>query len=85
MRRSINSPYVYSHKNPIPHASVLNGLVISSAISGFDLKTNKFPEKKEEQVEIAFDNMNKILKEAIFAFFRRYFVFNFIKHTHFLI
>ena len=64
MRRSINSPYVYSHKNPIPHASVLNGLMISSAISGFDLKTNKFPEKKGEQVEIAFDNMNKILKEA---------------------
>ena len=53
MRRSINSPYVYAHKNPIPHASVLNGLMISSAISGFDLKTNKFPEKKEEQVEIA--------------------------------
>ena len=75
MRKSVNSQYVCSHKNPIPHASVLNGLMISSAITGYDLKTNRFPEKKEEQVEIAFNNMNKILKTINFDKKKYYFAY----------
>ena len=64
MRKSINSPEVHKHKNPIPHACILNGLMISSAINGFDQSIGNFPEKKETQIEVAFENMLKILKEA---------------------
>tara|TARA_B100001996_G_scaffold352253_1_gene312839 strand:- start:2826 stop:3203 length:378 start_codon:yes stop_codon:yes gene_type:complete len=64
MRKSINSPEVHKHKNPIPHACILNGFMVSSAINGFDQSKGNFPEKKEMQIEIAFANMLKILKEA---------------------
>ena len=64
MRKSINSPGVHKHKNPIPHACILNGLMISSAINGFDHSIGNFPDKKETQIEVAFENMLKILKEA---------------------
>jgi enamine deaminase RidA (YjgF/YER057c/UK114 family) len=64
MRKSINSLEVHKHKNPIPHACILNGLMISSAINGFDHSIGNFPDKKETQIEIAFENMLKILKEA---------------------
>ena len=64
MRKSINSSGVHKHKNPIPHACILNGLMISSAINGFDNSIGNFPDKKETQIEVAFENMLKILKEA---------------------
>lgn len=64
MRKSINSLEVHKHKNPIPHACILNGLMISSAINGFDHSIGNFPDKKETQIEVAFENMLKILKEA---------------------
>ena len=64
MRKSINSPEVHKHKNPIPHACILNGFMVSSAINGFDQSKGNFPKKKEMQIEIAFANMLKILKEA---------------------
>ena len=64
MRKSINSTQVHRHKNPIPHASIIKGLMISSAISGIDNKTGNYPKEKNTQIEEAFNNMHKILKEA---------------------
>ena len=54
MRKSINSTEVYRHKNPIPHASIIKGLMISSAISGID-KTGNYPKEKNTQIEEAFN------------------------------
>lgn len=64
MKRSINSPNVHSHKNPIPHAAEINGLIISSAITGIDNDTGKFPDSKEKQIELSFKNMLIVLEEA---------------------
>ena len=64
MRKSINSTEVHRHKNPIPHASIIKGLMISSAISGIDNKTGNYPKEKNTQIGEAFNNMHKILKEA---------------------
>ena len=50
MRKSINSTEVYRHKNPIPHASIIKGLMISSAISGIDNKTGNYPKEKNTQI-----------------------------------
>ena len=63
MRKSINSTEVHRHKNPIPHASIIKGLMISSAISGID-KTGNYPKEKNTQIEEAFNNMYRILKDA---------------------
>ena len=62
MRKAIYAPNVHRHKNPIPHASVLNGLMISSAITGIDHKTGDFPQSNEEQIKLTFQNMKAILK-----------------------
>ena len=64
MRKAIYAPNVHRHKNPIPHASILHGLIISSAITGIDHKTGDFPSSKEKQIKIAFHNMEAILEEA---------------------
>jgi len=64
MQKAIYSPKVHKHKNPIPHASLLNGLLISSAITGVELDSDQFPKSKNDQIALAFKNMQYILKEA---------------------
>ncbi len=67
MRKAINSSRIKAHKNPIPHASSLRGLVISSSISGSDIE-GKYSSDKEEQIRKAFENMKFVLNEANASF-----------------
>ena len=64
MPKSIYSPNVHKHKNPIPHASLLDGLLISSAITGIELDSGQFPKSKDDQIALAFKNMEYVLNEA---------------------
>ena len=63
-RRSIDPPDLVKHKNPIPAACFLNGLLMSSVIIGYDPKTQALPESKEEQMAFAFKAVVSILNEA---------------------
>ncbi len=67
MRRAINSNKVKAHKNPIPHATILKGLMISSSISGSDVCGN-YSQNKVEQINQAFINIKIILEEANASF-----------------
>lgn len=61
MRRSIHPPGLPKHKNPIPAASILRGVFVSSAISGLDPETDQYPLDKEQQIALAFSHFEKIL------------------------
>ena len=63
MRRAVYAKDVHLHKNPIPHASILKGFMVSSAISGANQSTGLFSNSKKEQIFLAFENM-RILEEA---------------------
>ena len=67
MRKAINSRKLKAHKNPIPHASSLRGIVISSSISGADVE-GIYSSDKEEQIHKAFKNMEIVLNEANASF-----------------
>ena len=67
MRKAINAKDVHVHKNPIPHASVLKGLMVSSSISGAD-KNGNYSEDREKQIINAFNNMKKVLEEGNASF-----------------
>ena len=67
MRKAINAKGVHAHKNPIPHASVLKGLMVSSSISGAD-KNGEYSEDKEKQIKSAFNNMKQVLEEGNASF-----------------
>jgi 2-iminobutanoate/2-iminopropanoate deaminase len=62
-RRSIDLPG-FSHKNPIPAASMKGGLVISGAILGLDPATGKPAVGLEKQSALVFEQMAMIMKEA---------------------
>jgi len=64
MRRSVYAPGVPQHQNPIPHATVLHGLLVSSAIGGREPASNEFPQDKDKQVALAFAHMQAILRAA---------------------
>ena len=66
MRKSINSTEVHRHKNPIPHASIIKGLMISSAISGIDNKTGNYPKEKNTQIEEANADFKDVLKVDLY-------------------
>ena len=54
----------FSHKNPIPAACVIDGLLMSGIIYGLDPQTGKAAEGLEEQTRLMFVHLRQILKEA---------------------
>jgi 2-iminobutanoate/2-iminopropanoate deaminase len=53
-----------SHKAPIPAASLVGGLLMSSGIGGRDPETGEYPDDVERQVRFAFDNVRRLLEAA---------------------
>ncbi|MGR3599076.1 MAG: RidA family protein [Heliomarina sp.] len=54
----------FSHKNPIPAAAVVDGLLMSGIIYGLDPATGKAAEGLEEQTRLMFQHLSRILEEA---------------------
>lgn len=54
----------YSHQNPIPLASRVGNLVVSSVISAVDPASGETPRSFEDQCALVFSNMRAILAAA---------------------
>jgi 2-iminobutanoate/2-iminopropanoate deaminase len=63
-RRSIEVPGLHHGGVPIPQACVVGDLLVSSAISPLDPATGTVREGIEEQVELVFANVRRILEAA---------------------
>jgi enamine deaminase RidA (YjgF/YER057c/UK114 family) len=63
-RRSIEVPGLHHGGLPIPQACVVGNLLVSSGISPIDPETGSVPASTEEQVELAFANVARILEAA---------------------
>lgn len=63
-RRSIEVPGLHHGGLPIPQASVVGNLLVSSGISPLDPDTGTVPEGVEEQVELVFANVHRVLEVA---------------------
>ena len=63
-RRSIDPPGIPGHKNPVPLASVVGNILMSSAIMGQDPETGAFPADRAQQVALAFDALGAVLETA---------------------
>lgn len=63
-RRSVMAPAVPRHKNPIPQACLVRGVMMSSAILGLDPETGGYLEGKPAQFAAVFRYMAILLEEA---------------------
>jgi enamine deaminase RidA (YjgF/YER057c/UK114 family) len=63
-RRSIEVPGLHHGGLPIPQACVVGDLLVSSGISPLDPATGVVPEGVEEQVELVFANVGRVLAAA---------------------
>jgi enamine deaminase RidA (YjgF/YER057c/UK114 family) len=54
----------FSHQNPIPSASRVGGLVVSTIIGAVDPETKETPASLDEQCALVFANMQRILTSA---------------------
>jgi 2-iminobutanoate/2-iminopropanoate deaminase len=63
-RRSIEVPGLHHGGLPIPQASVVGNLLVSSGISPLDPETGQVPESTEGQVEVVFANLRRLLDAA---------------------
>jgi 2-iminobutanoate/2-iminopropanoate deaminase len=63
-RRSIEVPGLHHGGVPIPQACVVGNLLTSSGISPLDPTTGAVPDSTEEQVELVFANVRRILAAA---------------------
>ena len=61
MVNSIYSKNLPAHENPIPHASRVSNLIMSSAISGKDKNTGLYSKNKETQIKITFKYFKELL------------------------
>ena len=61
---SIYSKKLPVHENPIPHASRINDLVMSSSISGKNTETKSYSSDKREQISLAFKYFEALLEEC---------------------
>ena len=61
---SIYSKKLPSHENPIPHASRINDLIMSSSISGKNTETRSYISNKQEQIALAFKHFEDLLEEC---------------------
>lgn len=63
-RRSIEISGLHHGGLPIPQASVVGNLLVSSGISPIDPATGSVPEGVEEQVELVFGNARRVVEAA---------------------
>lgn len=63
-RRSIEVPGLHHGGLPIPQASVVGNLLVSSGISPLDPDTGTVPGETDEQVELVFANVRRVLQAA---------------------
>jgi enamine deaminase RidA (YjgF/YER057c/UK114 family) len=63
-RRSIEVPGLHHGGLPIPQASVVGNLLVSGGISPVDPGSGSVPEGTDEQVELAFANVRRVLDAA---------------------
>jgi 2-iminobutanoate/2-iminopropanoate deaminase len=63
-KRKVLKEGLPQHRNPIPTAVKIGQMVFSSAIGGHDPETNKSPKEPERQVELAFENIRRVMKAA---------------------
>ena len=61
---SIYSKKLPAHENPIPHASRINNLVMSSSISGKNTETGSYSSDKRDQISLAFKYFEALLEEC---------------------
>ena len=61
---SIYSKKLPTHENPIPHASRINDLIMSSSISGKNTTTRSYPSDKREQIALTFKRFEALLEEC---------------------
>jgi 2-iminobutanoate/2-iminopropanoate deaminase len=54
----------FSHKNPIPNASVIGNLLATGVIMGRDTRSETIPDTIEAQCAIMFDHVREIVKAA---------------------
>ena len=66
-RRNIHADDIPAHVNPIPAATVVGNLLMTSAISGMDVETKTFSEDKDKQIGMAFRHLRRILELADFS------------------
>ena len=63
-RRSIEVPGLHHGGAPIPQASLVGSLLVSSGISGMDPETGEIALDAARQVELVFANMRALLTAA---------------------
>lgn len=63
-KRKVLKEGLAHHRNPIPTAVKIGNMVFSSAISGDDPKTESRPAEPERQVEMAFQNVRRVMEAA---------------------
>ncbi len=63
-KRKVLKEGLPQHRNPIPTAVKIGQMVFSSAIGGHDPETNSSPKEPERQVELAFENIRRVMKAA---------------------
>jgi enamine deaminase RidA (YjgF/YER057c/UK114 family) len=63
-RRSINVAGLHHGGAPIPQASLVGSLLMSSGINGMDPRDGSIPADPEVQVGLIFDNIRRIVEVA---------------------
>ena len=64
-RRSINAVEGFHHgKTPIPVATIVNNMLFSGAISGYDHDIGDFVDGMENQVQLVFTYVRRVLDAA---------------------
>lgn len=63
-RKSIDVEGLHHGGAPIPQASLVGSLLVSSGINGMDPVDGSIPEDPETQVALVFDNIRRILDAA---------------------
>jgi 2-iminobutanoate/2-iminopropanoate deaminase len=63
-RTSVEVEGLHHGGAPIPAASLVGGLLISSGINGMDPADGSIPDDPEVQVRLVFDNMRRIVEAA---------------------
>ena len=63
-RRSVEVPGLHHNGLPIPQACVVGNLLMSSGISPLDPESGTVPAEVEQQVEVVFANVRRIVEAA---------------------
>lgn len=63
-RRSIDIEGLHHGGAPIPQASLVGGLLVSSGVNGMDRRDGTIPDAEEAQVALVFENMQILVEQA---------------------